>query len=194
MLVCSVAACGGRYLEIDDGEGSLGGTHSADGGAAAQAGKGGRPVEGGAPSSGARAGSPTAGSVASGGATNCTCDAIACGPGYTAVPNPDGCCFHCEVDRTSCAAQSHAYRMLRAQLIEKYSSVGCQLSSDCGVYYESNACASGGCGIPMSTTMLSNLATNLASFAAATCDGTCPPPPEPPCLSPEFACVEGRCR
>jgi hypothetical protein len=143
----------------------------------------------------------TAGTTAAGG--GCACPAVACGPGTVPVPNPDGCCFHCEplgcpdvpcppiacgggshleqrpgaccptCVASSCQRQQAAYAEVRAQLIEKYSTLGCMTASDCTLYYEKNQCGYG-CGLPMPVAAIGNLDSNLQSFAQMTCSPDCP--------------------
>lgn len=228
LCVALFGACGGRLVRGEGGEGASGSTSSGasdgDGATAGTTSSGGASL-GGAPVG--RAGTSamggsfgTAGSSAAGG--GCACPAIQCGANARPVPNPDGCCFHCEsacsqvmCPTTACGAGSHPemvpgqccsiclqdscerqralYQELRKQLIEKYSFNGCMVDSDCGIYYEKNQCAIG-CGIPIPTSALINLDSNLQSFAQQTCSAMCPPE-IPPCDPPAFVgCINGMCR
>lgn len=230
LFVALFGACGGRLVkgEGDDGGGSTSsGATNADGATSSNGAtsSGARPGTGGtatgragATSSGGSIG--TAGSSAAGGA--CACPDIDCGPGSRPVPNPNGCCFHCEATcagvmcptiacgsgshpemvpgqcclicvQDNCEKQRAIYQDFRRQLIEKYSSNGCMIDSDCSIYYEKNQCAVG-CGIPMPTAALSDFDSNLQSFAQQTCSAMCPLH-IPPCVPPMAAsCVFGRCQ
>jgi hypothetical protein len=236
LFVALFGACGGRLVKgegddgvsgstsngASDGEGaSSNGATSSSGGASSS---GARPSTGGVPS---RAGGPamggsfgTSGTSPTGGA--CACPAIECGPNARPVPNPDGCCYHCESGcsqvmcpaiacgsgshpemvpgqccliciQDSCEQQRAIYQDFRRQLVEKYSFNGCMIDSDCSVYYEKNQCGVG-CGIPIPTSTISNLDSNLQSFAQQTCSAMCPiyVPPCEPTASP--ICINGMCR
>lgn len=231
LYVALFGACGGRLVK---GEGDDGGGGSTSSGATDSDGA---TSSNGATSSGARQGTgggatgragatsaggsiSTGGGSAAGGA--CACPDIDCGPGSRPVPNPNGCCFHCEsmcagvmcpaiacgsgshpemvpgqccliCVQDSCEKQRAIYQDFRRQLIEKYSLNGCMIDSDCSIYYEKNQCAVG-CGIPMPTTALGNLESNLQSFAQQTCSPMCPLD-VPPCVPPNTArCVFGTCQ
>lgn len=226
-------ACGGRSIE-EDGLGGDDSITAVGGQGGGGRGSGGFSV-GARSSGGSRAAGGTfssAGSTSAGGVPGvaaapsvgggCACPAIACGPGARPVPNPDGCCFHCEsscqnipcagvacepgsrleqlpgqccpscvVDE--CSRERMSYRNFRAQLFEKYSSLGCRSAKDCGVYYEKNQCEVG-CGVAMPRAAVSDLERSLQSFAQSTCSPQCPidlqacEAVEPP------SCVRGRCQ
>lgn len=161
-----------------------------------------------------------AGTSAVGGA--CACPAIDCAPGYKVVPNPDGCCYHCEsicnnvmcpafacgsgshlevpsgqccatCIADSCELQQKSYQMFRQQLVDKYSSFPCMIDADCSLYYEKNECAIG-CGFVVPTTQFANLDSNLQSYAQLNCSPSCPQQ-VPPCLPrPAPVCLQGRCQ
>ncbi len=156
---------------------------------------------------------------------------IGCGPcppiqcptfGAQAVPNPDGCCYHCECnpmlcpgiacgsgfhlemlageccascvqDPNDCSKQQALYQDFKKQLVEKYSSYGCKTANDCTVYWDKNQCGAG-CGVVMPTAAIPNLDTNLQSYAAQNCSPKCPFV-VPPCEAPAGPfCFNGRCQ
>jgi len=222
-------ACGGRSVQTASGEGA--------GGALVE---GGSASTGAAPHGGGRA--PTAGSAASGGRTGaagasftggsssagassvggaCACAKDDCMPGFMAVPDPDGCCAHCESCNAvscpaiacasgshlelpagqccpiclqdSCEAQQTDYQITRRDLIQKYSALGCMTNEDCAVYYESNPCSSS-CGTIVPRVGLTNLHSNLQSYAESHCSPKCTHP-VPPCPAPPLpSCVGGLCQ
>lgn len=223
-------ACGGRLVESGSlGESGAGAGGSTSTGATASSGgastggatssggqgRGGSRSRGGASAGGALG---TAGSIAIGGAP-CACDPIACGSGFVPVPDPSGCCFHCECDRKSCPAvdcppgshleaapdqccplcvqddcaqQQATYGNFKAQLLEKYA-YGCSSSADCTVYYDNNNCGAD-CGSAVWVGALGNLQTNLQSYAQQTCSPSCAFP-VPPCVPPQQPlCISGRCQ
>ena len=212
MLLLAVAACGGRYLETGDPSYDVAGSASASGGTSsgasqAQAGKsaggkvsgtGGR-ADGGSGVGGSLAGAGTgaAGATSSAGtAGGCAvaCPLLSCPVGYGFVRDADGCCYHCELDLAACKEQRIDYQRYREQVIEKFSSVGCQVASDCSVYYEKNNCGSG-CGIAIPTQLVQELDATLTSFAQSTCAPACPNEPTPPCDSLGApSCVSGFCQ
>jgi hypothetical protein len=86
------------------------------------------------------------------------------------------------------------YARFQQELVEKYRSVGCQVSSDCSIYYAKNSCASS-CGFVVPTQQLVNLDSNLSTFAQQHCAAECPPLPTPPCEpSPAPQCIAGFCQ
>jgi hypothetical protein len=214
-----VSACGGRYEKLpdegDDAPGQAGsapssGATSSRGGATsragttsrggtASAGTNGRPggtggmfTMGGAVSV---AGTPGSSGFAATGGAACACPAIACAPGYHPVPNPDGCCFHCEQDPLmQCGLQHAQYANYRAQVTEKYATLGCKVDSECGFYFDKNQCA-GACPIPLPNEAIMPVTVQLNDYAQMQCLPGCPPEPIPPCL-PTLPprCVMNRCQ
>jgi hypothetical protein len=81
------------------------------------------------------------------------------------------CCPICVQD--TCESQRSSYLQVRQQLIEKYSTLGCDIDSDCVLYFEKNQCFIG-CGIAIPSDALGNLDGNLQSFAQTTCSPNCP--------------------
>jgi hypothetical protein len=118
------------------------------------------------------------------------CPPIACGSGSHLETLPGECCATCVKD--DCAEQRKAYRELRAQLLEKYGSLGCMTDADCTVYYEKNACEVG-CGVVVPGAAIGYLEMNLPSAAAHLCTPDCAPQPLP-CEPPAAPlCEKGRC-
>jgi hypothetical protein len=230
LLAALPVACGGRY---DHGEGDDGGTSTSGGAGSnqgASASMGAKSGKAGAASTGGAgiavgggistvAGAGTVGgSVGVGG--SCACPAIACGPGTYPVPNPNGCCFHCEpfgmpcptigcapgyhpeqlpgqmcltCVQDSCADQRKYYESFKAELLEKYSSAGCMLDQDCATWWEKNQCAVA-CGIAVPVSALNNLDSNLQSYAQQHCSPMCQGD-VPPCAPlPNPICVQGICQ
>jgi hypothetical protein len=207
---CWALACGGRFEKTtqqgDDDD--VGGVSTGQGGSVqpnagsvslgGATGKGGAISRGGKKPTGGKAG--TGGAVGTGGTTigvggGCACDPIACAPGYLIVPDPNGCCYHCEIDVKSCAVQREKYLAFRTMLIEKYSSIGCTSDADCSLFYEKNACGFSSCPVSLPNSMFQNLESNLDSYAQMLCNPACPPTPEPPCdVEPPAVCFKGyRC-
>lgn len=198
-LVALAAACGGRAIQ--DGAGGSGAagasnsTGSANGGSGARAGAGGSATVGAAggvsASGGVSAGGVSAAGAAAASGECGSCPDIDCAPGSSPRQLPGWCCPKCLNE--DCAVGRAKYEEFRLQLIDKYSSVGCMLDSDCTYWYESNQCAVR-CGFPIPSSTLDNLQSNLESFAAQTCDPECMPP-FPLCPPPPLAtCVQGRCQ
>jgi hypothetical protein len=177
-------SCGGRYLEPGETTYAVGGSSNTQGGSAtAQAGKSGSGPKAG---SGGKGGAPSTGG-------GCACDPIACAVGYVQVKNPNDCCSHCELDASACARARQDYAEFKRQLLDKYSSVYCYASTECGIYYEANRCGSS-CGIPIFAGLLKDLDANLTNYANANCPADCPPVPIPPCEPPAGPlCLEGAC-
>jgi len=199
--VAWLIACGGRFEKTtpDEEEGgttslggsvAVGGTASSKGGKAGSASRAGRSGGG---TVGTGGSVQTAGTFGVAGTTSCACPVPICGPAGHLEPNADGCCYHCVVNQMLCIEQRQEYLRLRAELIEKYSSVGCMIAEDCTVYYDKNSCDAG-CGIPIPREQLDNLRSNLDSFALQRCDPACPPVPVPPCDAQAPGCVNGRCQ
>jgi hypothetical protein len=201
-------ACGGRYQSSDDDDDAGRGATGQGGGSATTGGTTGRAGTG--TSAGGKI-SGTAGtvSVGTGGATTmggapavggfatagtCACDPIACAPGYKPVPDPGGCCFHCEQDVMGCAQAQADYRRLRQEMLDKYRSDGCATDNDCTVYYTKNACDVNGCPVVLPVRTVMSFVSNLEGFAQMSCTG-CPTEPRLPCEAvPPMLCRMGRCQ
>ena len=214
-----VLACGGRFEKTVEGDdqpsagtsSTIGGTSSTSGstGKAGSASKAGSSTSGG---STGRAGSTSVGGRAGAGGTTsfagtfgiagtfatgggCACDAIACASPFRAVPNADGCCFHCELDLMACYQAEQGYQAYRAQVIEKYQTLGCKLDSDCGLIYDKNECGAASCGAPLLSSQIAVVTQMLDAYAQANCSFACPPEPIPPCgARPAPSCVMNRCQ
>lgn len=212
-----VAACGGRAIDDGSEPDGAGGTSGAGGKStpSGKAGTAGAPITGTSGSTGIGVGAapPTGGTFSAGGSAPafggtgivtagtsstvvggsgpCACDPILCAPGYTPQPGP-GCCPIC-VPNDYCASAHAEYYRQRDLLIEKYSSAGCQLDSDCGLFFESNGCANG-CGqTPLPVSLIDDAVQNLEGIAQQLC-AMCAPPPIPPCVPPtQPRCVMNRC-
>jgi hypothetical protein len=92
-----------------------------------------------------------------------------------------------------CEAQITSYLRFRAQLLEKYATLGCMTHQDCTIYFEKNACHIG-CGLVIPNAAIQFLEPNLQSFAAQTCTPGCAPIPLP-CEPPgDPFCVNGICQ
>jgi hypothetical protein len=206
LLGGSSLACGGRYIQSGEYEGTQGGSGSssageAGGGKSSQGGKparggsgaipGGAPASGGAPHIGGAA--PAGGVAPTGGACGGPIGNIDCISGYRAVYDPVTCQVSCVLDPDACDAGRKAYQMFRAQLLDKYSELPCLDSSECDTYYEQNAC-SASCGIPINKAALNDLASNLTGYSQMACSLDCPPIPVPPCDPIAVACLNGRCQ
>jgi hypothetical protein len=214
--LCWALACGGRFEQTTDPDGD-GGTSTGQGGSSqpkagtSTIGKGGAASSGGTQTTskgGGAAGSKatgtggkatggmtsTGGTFAIGGAAGtCTCDPLACPIGYVSLPNPDGCCFHCE-KLNSCEAQREDYARFRTAIFEKYSFLNCQIDADCGLYFEKNACGVA-CPVAVINTALRELPNILDNYAAMKCSQACPPQPPIDCgpkVAPE--CWKGYCQ
>ncbi len=127
--------------------------------------------------------------------TNTGCDPcadITCASG-THLETPVGaCCPQCVVDPVDpCTQGQRNYAALRATLLDKYATVGCNNSSDCVIAPENNLCVAN-CGNPLPSTMAANLEANLTTEANSDC-ATCATPIPPPCVSVVPACVNRKC-
>lgn len=197
-------ACGGRYQSLGDDD-EPGGGATGQGGSSAGASHGGT-GSGGKLSGGGKGGTI---SVGTGGATTmggapifggsgtaggCTCPPIACAPGYIAVPDPTGCCFHCQQDVEGCEQAHVEYKRLRQDLLEKYRSSGCMTDADCAVYYEKNACEANGCPVILPGNTIMSFASNLENFAQTSCTGCFTEPLHPCEPVPPGLCRMGRCQ
>jgi hypothetical protein len=121
-----------------------------------------------------------------------TCSSIACAAGTHLEILAGECCPQCVVDApTACETAQTNYAAIRAQMIEKYSSVTCSNSSECVIVAESNACA-WTCGYPIATSMADSLKSNLDSIATQSC-ATCPAPTPVLCELMVPACFNGKC-
>lgn len=119
------------------------------------------------------------------------CPGIACGPGSELIYPPDQCCPVC--GPSNCEAQRRGYFEYRAQLIEKYNSLGCMTDMDCTLLVEANICALG-CGMPIPRFYENEVLVNLHEYASNAC-ASCPSPPPQPCPpSRPAGCVQGRCQ
>lgn len=213
VCVALVTACGGRTGEVDsDGDGgnpSKAGGRSATGGAPNAAG---RASSGGSVSRGGSSMGCACPDIGCGPGfrlvpdpNNCcgTCEPIPCPtvpcPGIACASGqhlevPEGeCCPVCVPDIfEACAAGQQAYRQLREQLLEKYSSLGCKSDWDCGVIWESNRCVAT-CGDPLPEAVIADAKQNLSSFAEMSC-ASCALIPFPPCPPRrEPTCQLNRC-
>ncbi len=214
--LCWALACGGRFEQTGDGEGS-GGVSTGQGGSnqskagTTAVGKGGvtssggsQPVGKGGGAAGSRpigmGGSTAAGGVPGAGAASgagagggCACDAFACAPGFLPVPNANGCCYQCELDVNICNAQRQDYVTFRDAIVSKYGTLNCQTDADCGLYFEKNACGTA-CPVAVINTALRELPSVLDSYAQMRCAPMCPPQPQPDC-GPKVApqCWKGYC-
>src|SRR5207237_1443415 len=128
------------------------------------------------------------------------CKPIPCGgcivptcPSGSHLETPSSaCCPICRPDSADeCRKGQEAYSEFRAQLIEKYNSVGCNTAMDCAVVYESNRCVSS-CGTAFAVVIADSAEQNLRSFAESNC-ASCPPMPPPPCAPSFVYCTQGVC-
>jgi hypothetical protein len=103
------------------------------------------------------------------------------------------CTFACVIDPAACDAGRQNYLAFRAQLVEKYGTLTCGVGDQCAVYYEQNTCASS-CGLPVTMSALSDLASNLEGYAQMACNPACPPLPTPPCDPNLPVCSNGHCQ
>ena len=211
---CWALACGGRFektTQQGDDDDDVGGVSTGQGGSvqpkAGSVSVGGATSKGGALSQGGKRSGVggTVGKAGAGGAVGtsgsigvgggCACDPIACGPGYIIVPDPNGCCYHCEIDVKSCADQREKYLAFKNMLLEKYSSLTCSTDADCALFYDKNACGFSSCPVPIATLGIQSLQNNLDSYAQMLCNPACPPTPDPPCdVEPPAICFKGyRC-
>jgi hypothetical protein len=164
-------ACGGRY------ERNSGGNDSNSGGKAP---------------SGKAGSNASAGRPATGG--GCGCDPRECGAGYVTVPNPDGCCYGCQLDLNACAEGQRQYVDFRAKLIQENVDRGCNVSEDCGTFEDLTGC-SPTCAFAIPNNSRRGIDDRLYAFAEMTCNPDCPSPSIPPCAPrPAPTCVMGRCQ
>jgi hypothetical protein len=218
-----LAACGGRYAEVEgEGGGASSGASTGSGGS----GQGGTKAGGKAGNS-STAGSSSVGGKSTGtsGTSGCACPTFdfECAPGYVKQLNPSGCCEVCvPLDCTlvpcpgvacgsgsqlyyppdqccpvcgpsTCEEQRKDYLLFRDQLVAKYAGFACMSDMDCTVLYDSNACSVGCGGAAIPWLYEKDIHLSLDAYAKA-CTG-CPPLPVPPCEPPPPpACVQGRCQ
>jgi hypothetical protein len=213
LLLPLALACGGKFSE-SGGEGggaqSSGGTSQGQGASGARAGatsKGGGPAQAGQPATGgacACAGvdcGPGAVPVPDPSGCCYTCETVgcpdvpcrvplSCAPGYHLETPAGACCPECT--RDSCQKARDEYVQYSRRVLEKYNTLPCMLSQECGLYYEKNAC-NVSCGTPMPWNAFSSLNEDLQAYAKI-CDG-CPFSDVPPCPpTPTPACINGRCQ
>lgn len=171
-------ACGGRYASTQQDEPSnTGGTPASSAGTS----------NGSATGNGSAAGNGNAGRP-----TICPCDPPDCNELEVMVPNPNGCCFHCEPDPQICQAQGDAYFQLRQNLIAKFSSFACMQDADCVVFYNQNSCDNS-CALT-TTAARRGLIDGLNNYAISNCNAECLPSPTPDCGAPPPPnCSNGRC-
>ncbi|GEM_PF-1552599 len=120
------------------------------------------------------------------------CADITCASG-THLETPVGaCCPQCVVDPVDpCTQGRQNYAALRAALLDKYATLGCNNSSDCVIVPEDNRCVSS-CGNLLPSTMGANLEANLTAEANNNC-ATCSTPVAPSCVIVVPACVNRKC-
>jgi hypothetical protein len=180
-------ACGGRYEKApDDGD---------DGGSAIGVGGGTSGTMGGTSKGGTSFGGKggTGGSTGVGGDI-CLCIDVDCGPSEIAVKDPDGCCYHCQVDVKACLEGRQQVLQFRQQLIEKYQSLGCVRDLDCATVFDGGACGIQSCGIPLPAYEADSYSRNLNEYARSLCSLDCPTEPPTPCPAPPPArCLLNRC-
>jgi hypothetical protein len=94
--------------------------------------------------------------------------------------------------RDACSAGKDAYHHKREQVLQIAASSGCKQDADCGLLWETNACAST-CGSPVPLASIDAATEKLFAMAKDAC-ATCPPIPVPPCVPPgPLRCVQGQC-
>jgi hypothetical protein len=121
-----------------------------------------------------------------------TCDPIQCPTGKHLETVAGDCCPSCVADPPDpCTTGQQSYASSRQSMIDKYSSSGCNNSTDCVIVSENNACAFS-CGVALPSKMSSSFQSNLDSQAATSCS-TCKPPLVTPCIAQVAACVNGKC-
>lgn len=120
------------------------------------------------------------------------CADITCASG-THLDTPAGaCCPQCVVDPVDpCTQGQQNYAAMRATLLDKYGSLGCNNSSDCVIVLEDNLCVAN-CGDPLPSSMAASFEANLTAEANNDC-ATCSTPVPPNCVSVVPACVNGKC-
>jgi hypothetical protein len=228
VLVGLSGACAGRSIRsgTDDGTGGtdMGSGATTTTGGTGHAGTGSSRAGNGSGGTLGKAGTGFGGSVAVAGTTStggaaCVCDTAPCiMPGFLPVPDPGGCCYHCECEpracpgvacafgshlevkagqccpvcvQDDCAKQRDSYLDFKRQLLEKYQ-YGCTTDAECTLFYDKSPC-SVGCGAPVWTGALGNLQSNLESYSQQNCSDRCQAP-VPPCDAPAApTCLSGRC-
>ncbi len=218
LAFAAVPACGGRFSDERGSDDDASGNQSAKAGRSSGGSKGsgggstgGGYAGGSQPSGGAPAGCfcpdvecpPGFGRVPNpdGCCASCRplpcsepCAGIACASGFHLEVADGECCPRCVPDvREACAAGQVSYFDFRKQLIEKYSSLGCIKSEECGVLWENNRCTAS-CGVPLPAAFVNDATANLKVFAEMSC-ASCGPVPIPPCPAPApLYCGDGACR
>ena len=124
----------------------------------------------------------------------CGCGPGGCATGYVAVPNADGCCFHCEPESV-CEEQRRLYVEFReATFEEQLESGGCETSDDCVLFDDQTGC-SPTCSYAIPRNTRRAIDDRLYAYAEKNCSADCPPQPTPPCdPRPSPECVMGVCQ
>jgi hypothetical protein len=124
---------------------------------------------------------------------NVACTMVPCPSGSHLEKDPNECCPKCVPDPTdTCKKGQQAYAELRQALIEKYNSMGCRLSRECTLVYESNRCGAT-CGTAFPVSLADSAQQNLRASAESNC-ATCPVMSTPPCVPLSAYCTPmGRC-
>jgi hypothetical protein len=120
------------------------------------------------------------------------CTLADCDPGYHAEQLPGDCCETCVADPVdACESGQAAYAQLRGALLEKYSSLGCRNSTECGLVTDEPACITA-CPVALPTSTIESWESNTA--AAADACSTCLALPGPVLCKPVVAsCINGLC-
>lgn len=120
------------------------------------------------------------------------CADITCASG-THLETPVGaCCPQCVADPVDpCTQGRQDYAAMRTTLLDKYSTLGCNNSSDCVIVPEDNRCVAS-CGNMLPSTMGASLEASLTAEANNNC-ATCSTPIAPSCVSVVPACVNRKC-
>ena len=125
--------------------------------------------------------------------TGCTpCPDLVCDAGSHAETQAGDCCPTCQPNPPDACMQGQAaYQELRAALLSKYGSTGCQNSVDCTLAVEDNACAST-CGVVLPASTVASFENNMTNAANAC--SACSPTPPPQCPAQVPTCVNGQCQ
>ena len=89
-----------------------------------------------------------------------------------------------------CVQAQTSYAQFRAELLDKYGSVGCENSTDCTLEVEDNACAYS-CNTALPSSMTNNFLSNLKNSATGCVN--CPAPVRVTCDGLVAECVNGKC-
>lgn len=120
------------------------------------------------------------------------CPPLLCESGTHSELVDGDCCPSCVEDPPdACARGRSEYANLRAQLLDKYSSVGCMNSADCTLILEDNSCAYA-CDAALPTSTSHDFTSNLENSARVGCS-TCMLPERADCVLLLPACVNGQC-